>query len=148
MGANYLYSQYESYPLAPSYAFLPTGQFKAIGSADAAGKGLVQAPRYGVQATATYTLHTGVGTFDTTGNVNYQAKQFADPQNKFAIPGRTLVSLTEQWTSSDERTYVTLWVKNLTDQQYDLSYSLLDGVGFASNPGAPRTYGFTVGHKF
>ena len=146
--ANYLDSHYKSYPLAPNYDFLPSGEFAAVGTVDAEGKELVGAPPFGVQASATYTLHTGIGTFDTTANINYQRRQYADPQNEFAIPSRTLIGLTEQWTSTNERTTVTLWVKNLTDEVYDVSFSLLTPVGLVGNPGAPRTFGVTIGQKF
>ena len=148
LSVNYLDPKYLSYPLAVDYAFLPTGEFAAVGSQDAAGKQLVQAPKYGVLGSVTYALPTGVGTFDTTGTVNYQSLQYADPQNKIEIPGRTLLNLTEQWTSNDGSTYASVWGKNLTNKVYDVSLSMLTPVGVVANPGAPRTYGFTVGHKF
>ena len=146
--ANYLDSHYKSYPLAPNYDFLASGEFAAVGNRDAAGNDLVGAPRFGLQASATYTLRTSIGTFDTTGNVNYQRRQYADPQNEIVIPGRTLVGLTEQWTSNDGNTSITAWVKNLTNKVYDVSLSLLTPAGLVGNPGAPRTYGVTIGHKF
>lgn len=146
--ANYLDPKYLSYPLAVDYDFLPSGEFAAVGSRDARGKQLVLAPEYGVQASLTYSLQTGIGTFDTTGTLNYQARMFADAQNEFEIPERTLLGLTEQWTSSDGNTYVTVWGKNLTDEVYDVSFSLLTPVGLVGNVGAPRTYGITVGRRF
>lgn len=148
VSANYLYSRYRSYPLAPDYVFLPSGEFAAIGTRDAAGKNLVNAPEFGLQASATYTLRTDIGTFDTTANVNYQSKFYSDAQNNFPIPRRTLIGLTEQWTSNDGNTTVTAWVKNLTNRVYNVAYSLLTPVGLVGNPGAPRTYGITLGRKF
>lgn len=153
VSANILDSEYLSYPLAPFYQFVTVGPpgtrgFKALGSRDAAGNELVNAPPFGLQASATYTLRTSIGTFDTTGTVNYQSHIQTDPQNNFPIPRRTLVNLTEQWTSNDGDTTVTAWVKNLTNKVYNVSYSLLDPVGLVGNPGAPRTYGVTIGRKF
>lgn len=159
--ANYLESEYKSYPLAPNYVFLPSGEFAVAGTPastgalvpgtptrDATGNELVGAPPFGMQASATYTLRTGIGTFDTTGNLNWQKRQFADPQNTIAIPARTLISLTEQWTSNDGNTTITAWAKNLTNKIYDVSLSLLTPAGLVGNPGAPRTYGVTIGQKF
>ena len=146
--ANYLDTKYRSYPLAPNYDYIAGGNFRAVGALDARGKQLVGAPKFGLQGSATYTLDTSIGTFDTTANVNYQTKQYSDPQNEFPIPGRTLIGVTEQWKSPDEKTTVTLWVKNLTNKKYDLSFSLLENVGLIGNPGAPRTYGITLGRKF
>ena len=148
LSANYLDPKYLSYPLAVDYDFLPSGEFAAVGSRDAQGKQLVQAPEYGVQASVTYALRTKIGTFDTTGTLNYQSRMYADAQNELEIPERTLLGLTEQWTSSDGSTYVSVWGKNLTDEEYDVSLSLLTPVGPIGNPGAPRTYGVTVGRKF
>ena len=148
LSGNYLDGEYDSYPLAPNYVFLPSGEFAAVGARDAAGNRLVQAPKFGVQASATYTLQSSFGDFDSTVNVNYQSKQYADPQNNYPIRGRTLIGLTEQWTSLDGNTTVTAWVKNLTNKHYDLSFSLLKPVGLVGNPAAPRTFGVTVGRKF
>ena len=76
------------------------------------GKQLVQAPEYGVQASVTYTLQNGNRhvRYDR-GHVNYQSLMYADAQNEFEIPERTLLGLTEQWTSNDGNTYVTVWGK-------------------------------------
>ena len=147
-GANYLDTKYLSYPLAPNYDYLPSGEFQPVGARDAKGKRIVMAPKFGFLASATYTLETSVGVFDTTVNVNYQTKQNSDPQNEYPIRGRTLLGLTEQWRSADDKTSVTGWVKNLTNEKYDLSYSLLATVGLVANPAAPRTYGVTIGRRF
>ena len=147
-GANYLDTEYRSYPLAPNYDYQADGRFVPVGARDAKGRHLVAAPKFGLQASGTYTLETSVGIFDTTVNVNYQTKQYSDPQNEYPIRGRTLISFTEQWKSADDKTTVTAWVKNLTDKEYDLSYSLLADVGLVANPGAPRTYGVTIGRRF
>lgn len=148
ISGNYLDSSYRSYPLAPDYDILADGNFIAAGAVDAKGNRLVSAPKFGAQASATYTIETQIGTFDTTASFNYQSKQYIDPQNEYFIPKRTLVNLTEQWRSADEKSSVTLWAKNLTNRHYDVSVSLLTGVGLVGNPGAPRTYGVTLGRKF
>ncbi|HJS52716.1 MAG TPA: TonB-dependent receptor [Pyrinomonadaceae bacterium] len=146
--ANYLDAKYLSYPLAPNYSILPNGAFVAVGAQEAKGNDIVGAPDFGLQASATHTLQTSVGSFDSTVNVNYQAKQYSDPQNKFILPGRTLIGFSERWTSGDEKTSITLWVKNLTNRKYDASITILEPVGAFGNPGAPRTYGITIGRKF
>lgn len=145
---TYLDSKYLSYPLAPNYTRLSTGELAILGTQDAAGNQLVNAPELGVQGTITYTIRTAIGTFDSTANLTYQSKYYSDAQNRFPVPERMLVGLNEQWTSKDGATTVTAWVKNLTNKKYETSYSLNSPVGLAANPGAPRTYGLTVGHKF
>ena len=146
--ANYLDTEYTSYPKAPNDIFLPNGALIDAGAKDAKGKRLVQSPKFGLQASATYNLHTSIGTFGTTANVNYQGKVYVDPQNHFPLPKRTLIGLTEQWTSNDENTYVTAWVKNLTDEKYNAASGVLSPQGLLGVPGAPRTYGISIGRKF
>ena len=146
--ANVLDAEYKSYPEAANYDILPNGAFVAVGARDAKGKKVVNAPDFDLQASATHTLDTSIGSFNTTISANYQSKQFSDPQNEFPIKKRTLLNLSEQWTSNDEKTTVTLWAKNLTDEVYDLSYTLLAPTGPLGNPGAPRTFGVTLGQKF
>lgn len=146
--ANYLDAKYESYPLAPDYIFQPSGELVSNGARDAAGKRLVQSPKFGLQASATYTMRTAIGAFDTTANVNYQDKVYIDPQNTVTLPERTLIGLTEQWTSNDENTYVTAWAKNLTNKEYNATGNFLVPIGVFGTPAAPRTYGVSVGRKF
>lgn len=148
LSANYLDTNYKSYPLAPLAQVQPNGDLVYVGARDAKGKRLVQAPKYGLQASASYRLRTGIGTFDTTGNLNYQSRMFADPQNAFPVRARTLLSVTERWSSNDERTSITAWVKNLTNRYYDVAVTLQEHVGLVGLPGAPRTYGVTLGRRF
>lgn len=148
LGGTYLDSVYNSYPLAPDYVLFPNGAVLAVGAKDAKGKKLVLTPELSVQFSATYTLRTRIGTFDTTADLNYQSKTYNDPQNAFEIPSRTLLGLTERWMSSDEKTRVLLWVKNLTNKVYETSFGIVTPMGVLSQPGAPRSYGFTVGRRF
>lgn len=146
---NYLDTKYLSYVQAPFYSYGPTGEFiRANDPVDARGNRLVQAPKFSLQATATYTLQTSVGTFDTTGNIHRQTTMYADPQNDFPIPARTLINLSEKWTSNDESSSIMLWIKNLTNKDYDVSQTLVAPVGLAGTPGAPRTYGVTLSQRF
>lgn len=148
LSGNYLDTQYDSYPSAPDFVFAPNGRLEAAGSRDASGNEIVNAPKFGLQASATHTLTTEIGFFETTVNVNYQDEFYSDPQNYFPIAERTLVGVNERWISMDGDTSITLWVKNLTDEEYDLSYSLLAGPGLVNKPGAPRTYGITLSRHF
>lgn len=146
--ATYLDSKYLSYQDAVLFQTFPNGAFAATGGVDAAGKELINAPKWGLQAAATYTVKTDIGSFATSGDVNYQSKIYSDPFNQIPIPSRTLVGLNEEWTSIDGRLTVQAWVKNLTNHIYDTAYALLTPVGPLGNRGAPRTFGVTIGAKF
>jgi iron complex outermembrane receptor protein len=148
LSTNYIDSKYLSYPLAPNGVIQPNGELVYLGALNAEGNRLVLAPKYGVQATASYRLRTSIGTFDTTGNMNYQSRMFADPQNRFPVRARTLLGITEQWTSNDGRMTATAWVKNLTNKRYDVAVTLQEHVGLVGLPGSPRTYGLTLGYRY
>ena len=126
---NYLDGQYTSYPLAPDCDAQPNGSIIAVGARDAAGRRIVQAPRLGLLAAATYTLDTPIGTFGSTANVSYQSRFFNDPQNDFPVPGRTLIDLNEQWTANDEMTRLSIWVRNLTNKAWNTSIANRDAGG-------------------
>ena len=147
VNGTYLDSSYKSYPNAPSYTILPTGELVA-GSIDATGKRVTLAPKTSLQVSALYTLRTSFGSFDSTATLNHRSKIFADPNNDFPIPGRTLIGLNERWTSNDGNTNVTLWVQNLTDKKWNSSTALLTPNGNIGRPAAPRTFGITVGQTF
>lgn len=148
VSGNYLDTRYKSYPLAPIYIRRTNNQLAASGPDDAVGNDLVQAPRYSVQATLSHRLRTGIGSFDSTASLNYRAHIYNEPQNQFPIAARTLVDLSERWTSNDERTTVTAWVKNLTNKEYDVSLTVVAPAGLTAIPGAPRTFGVTFGQRF
>ena len=147
VNGTYLDTKYSSYPNAPFYSLLPSGELVAS-SIDATDKRVTLAPEFSLQVSALYTLRTEIGSFDTSANLNYRSKIYADPHNDFVIPGRTLIGLNERWTANGGNTNITLWVQNLTDKKWNSSTALLTPNGNIGRPAAPRTYGVTVGQKF
>ncbi len=77
---------------------------------------------------ATYTLHnTSVGNFTANVNYAYTAKQQTYPESTdpawksdgaYELPGYSVVNGRVQWTSTDRRNVVTLFVNNLLDRDY------------------------------
>ena len=147
VNGTYIDSNYKSYPAAPSYPMAPDGSISSS-PVDASGKKVTLSPEFSLQAAIVYTYRASVGSFDSSATLNYRSKMYVDPNNDYLLPGRTLVGLSERWTSNDGNTNVTLWVQNLTDEEWDTSAGLLTPNGDAGRPAAPRTYGITVGRKF
>lgn len=145
--STYLDAKYTSYPNAPRYILQPAGNV-TTSSVDAAGKKISRAPAFSMNASATYSLDTEIGTFDSTVNVNNRSKTYSDPFNEFVTKGRTLLNLSERWTSRDGQTTLNLWVQNLTNKKRDELTSIADGTGEIPVVGAPRTYGITLGRTF
>lgn len=148
LSGTYLDPKYRSYPLAPNYIMQPNGSVTAVGSLDAAGKQVVNAPTITYTGLISHVLKTNVGDFTTTANVNYRGKTYADPVNRFKIPTRYVLDVTERWTSADENLFVSLWAKNLLNKYYDYAINILTPIGLVGNPAPPRTYGMTAGFKF
>jgi iron complex outermembrane receptor protein len=146
-GMEYLHATFTRYPGAPLYSTGPLGELDTR-AGDASGKFVPNAPRFSSTARATYRAATVVGTFDSTMAVSYVSFWYADPSNFYREPSHVVVNATEKWTSADEHSFLSLWVKNLGNTYYDLGINMLAPVGPVGNPGAPRTYGVTVGHHF
>ena len=148
VSGTYLDAKYKSYALAPNVVRRPNGSIATEGSRDAAGRTMANTPELSYTTSATHVLPTSAGTLTTSANVNYRGKTFVDPQNRFKLPTRYVVNVTERWTSPDDTLFLTLWVKNLFDKHYDYAATVLSPAGIVGGPAAPRTYGISAGYKF
>jgi iron complex outermembrane receptor protein len=147
MSMEYLHAIYTSYDNAPSYSLAPNGaMLEAPGNAS--GKYIPNAPPFSANFRVSYDLHTAIGVVDSTVAVAYMSYWYADPSNFYQEPSHSLINASETWTSLDGRNHVTLWGKNLGNTFYDLGVSMLAPVGPDGNPGAPRTFGISIGHHF
>ncbi|MDX3910317.1 MAG: TonB-dependent receptor [Sphingobium sp.] len=148
VSGTYLDTKYKSYPLAPNYVLQSNGSIIAVSNLEAAGNRITNAPELSYTASISHVLETGIGEFTTSANVNYRGETYADPINRFELPKRYLVNVTERWTSSDEHVFASLWIKNLFDKRYDYAITVLTPPGLVGLTAPPRTYGFTAGFKF
>ncbi len=144
----YLDAKYTRYPLAPNYVRQPNGSIIAVGNLDAAGRRIVNAPKWSWTATAVHVLPTSIGEFATSAALNYRGTAYIDPVNNFELPSRHVLNVSERWTSQDERYFVSLWVENLLDERYDYGINILTPAGLVGNTAPPRTYGLTLGFQY
>ncbi|HKY81236.1 MAG TPA: TonB-dependent receptor [Sphingobium sp.] len=148
LSGTYLDTKYKSYPLAPNYVPQANGSIIAVGNLDAAGNIITNTPEWSYTVSASHVLETSIGDFTTSANLNYRGKTYVDPANRFKLPTRYLLNVTERWTSSDDKLFASLWVKNVLDKQYDYAINILTPVGLVGNPAPPRTYGMSLGFNF
>lgn len=141
---EFLDAVFTSYPNAPIYTPIPNGPL-LVAPGDASGNRMPNAPRFSANLSANYALPSGVGKFATTATLAYNGVWYADPSNNFKEPSYYLLNMSETWTSPDGRYNIELWSKNLTNREYDSSINVLSPVGYAGNPGAPRTFGIRFG---
>jgi len=118
---------------------------------DFTGNQLRQAPRTSGSAYLRYTLETSTGTWSAKTSFRYQGEAFFDPDNIeiSSTPKYRVWDARFGWSSSDERWDVSLWGKNLMEEEYRTqAYSTGGGTRAFYNPGAPRTFGLTAAYSF
>ncbi|GLS99078.1 TonB-dependent receptor [Sphingobium jiangsuense] len=147
LSAEYLDPKYESYPDGPMYSYAPIGAL-ILSSGDAKGYSTPNAPHFSFNASVNYAILSDIGRFNASASLNYRGDTYGDSFERFKLKNRYLANASLKWTSLDDKTSVTLWGKNLFNEIYDEAYSMLDPVGPAGTPGAPRTYGVTIGRNF
>lgn len=148
LSGTYLDAKYISYVRAPNYTPQPDGSITANSNLDAAGRMIAKTPKISYTANISHVLETAVGDFTTTANLNYRGKSYIDPNNRFPLPTRYVLGVSEKWTSLDKHLFATLWVKNLLDKRYDYSADLVTPIGIVGQPAPPRTYGASIGFEF
>ena len=74
----------------------------------------------------------------------YQGKSFREPDNSITVqPAFELLDASLGYRSSNNKWEVSLWSKNLLDEEYIAHLYVLGGNDYALF-GTPRTYGVTV----
>ncbi|HKX79040.1 MAG TPA: TonB-dependent receptor [Novosphingobium sp.] len=148
LSGTFLDSKYKSYPLAPDYVPQPNGSIIAGGNVDAKGNTITNAPKISYTASISHVLSTSIGEFTTSANLNYRGKTWVDPANRFKLPTRYLLNVTERWTDPTNHYFISIWAKNLLDKHYDYAINILTPAGLVGNVAPPRTYGASVGFEF
>jgi iron complex outermembrane receptor protein len=147
VGFEFLDSKFSDYKNAPIYSTAPNQALISL-PGNASGDYTANAPRLSGNVRANYKIQSRVGDFDTAAAYSYVGAWYADPGNYWRVSSHYLLNLAETWTSRDTRNHVTLWGKNLNNADYDQGVNMLTPVGPVGNPGAPRTFGISLGHHF
>ncbi len=117
------------------------------GTIDASNKTLIGAPRGKGDVSLTYALPTPRGDFEFQIGYSFTGKQRADyADDRIRLEQYSLIDARVGWTSVDGRWDVSLWGKNLADEDY-IADQYIIGPGGIGVWGPPRTCGVTVGWK-
>jgi iron complex outermembrane receptor protein len=145
-GASFLHAKYSSFPSAPCSVPRPGGG-NIVVACDASGKDMIRAPRVTLNALAEYTVP--VGSASITASVNYYHNDgfFAEASNRLHQPHYDLVNGQIACRDAADQWEARLWVRNAFNRQYSTFIST-GTIGDTDSPGAPRTYGVTVSHRF
>lgn len=124
---------------------------------DLSGNELISAPKYNLSFSFDYDLLvTEQGYLSVNGNANYQDDQWYSAYNDdigYEFTSQEAYWLYNgriAWHASNDSYSISVWGKNLTNEEYD-SYAINLQSGFGYDyylPGAPRTYGADFTYRF
>ena len=139
----YTDGEYRDYENAGSYG-LGVGPLLTI---DASGNDTVRTPDLSGSLTLDYRMPISTGTLLSSLTVAQNGKFYWAADNERKEDAYTLVNASVRWLSSEEKYSVTVWGKNLTDEEYRSMLSE-SSYGDLTRQGDPRTYGVTLGVSF
>ena len=117
---------------------------------DLSGLNVPFSPEWKWGASVTYDQELPVGNLSYNVNVNHQDENefsvFNSPLTQFSE--RTLWDANVTYRSADQRYYLTLWGKNLTDERYRTAANSVAGLWNFTMYGRPRSYGMEFGASF
>lgn len=138
----------ENFQISGNHAYLDTeADDFIINGNDLSGTHLRQAPRNSSSLLLNYNKMTDNGEWDFRLEYSHTDRQITDYlDQRTAIDEVELFGGRIGWTSPDEQWEVSLWGKNLKDDDY-IAHSYTVGPGIIGTWGAPRTYGLTVNYS-
>jgi iron complex outermembrane receptor protein len=146
-GASALHGRYGAFPSAFLSQPIPGGGNDITVGPLPSGQKLQNTPDYTISLGGSYAIPSAIGKFTLNADYYYNAGYFADPQNRLAQPGYSLVNASINWASPDQKYYVRLIGKNLTNTIYAAQLSAT-APGDQRQPADPRTVMGTIGVRF
>lgn len=120
-------------------------------AADFSGNRLPDAPKWNVTGLIQYDLPTGLGIFRAQSDFFWNSRQFFSAANDPALSQNAygVVNARLAWTSNDQNYQVSVWVKNIADEEYFTFGTSLKTFGWnIMGVGDPRTIGVTLRMNF
>ena len=151
-GGNLMHSEFTSYPQAGFFTILPAsaggGTVRTVGSAK--GNRIPFAPDFTFNVGANYVAPVAGGEARFNVNYAYSSKFYSTPSNDLSLRSRGLLDASLEYEFQGGQWTAGIWARNITAEKYYVSASFGPNPGGTvfGAPGAPRTYGATVGFKF
>lgn len=114
---------------------------------DASGNQLQNTPKLTASLGGNLEIPTSVGEFTLAGNVYYNDGFVGTADERIFQESYTTVDGSLTWRPTDDRFYVRVWGKNLSDAYYRTQIGATNS-GDNGTPGVPRTFGITVGFDY
>lgn len=113
---------------------------------DDTGHRFANAPARSFTLGAVYTIPTSIGSVALAANDVYKSRSFWDPSNRLSQAPYHLVNASVTLTTLKRNLDLQLFVRNLTRTRYFVLAS--ESTDDVYTPGAPRTYGLTLGYHY
>ena len=151
-GFEFLDAKYTSFPGGSCSALRPIGGAVLGGAAtvpcDLSGRDLINSPKWSYTLGFVYNIDVPYGSLSLAANDSYKSGYtFSSDGNPYQKAYHN-TSASMVWRSPDERYDVQLFGKNLGGTYYYATALGPAGGDYVYSPGAPRTYGITVGYHF
>ena len=143
---GYVHGRYRDFPDAPFFTPNSAGG-ATLSTINARGNETVHTPEITLTLAANYEWQTDIGQINLGGSYSYNDGFYWYPDNVTRQPSYSLISASLGWRSTNDRFGLTLWGRNLADEQY-FSFVSEANLGFAGSPAAPRTYGMTFNVRY
>ncbi len=160
-GVSWLHARYKSYPGSAGVLPVPIPQTTfftwTVLPQDLSGREMPRSPKLSLTGGFNYTIDAGsTGSFDLSGSASYKSsynpnRSTYDPATGaylYRQKGYALVNAGVTWHSPDEMFEVSVYGRNLFDQQYKAVYDAFSTFGKYRYFGEPTTYGVSVGVNF
>jgi iron complex outermembrane recepter protein len=146
---EWLHARFTSFAASPSFPVLTAFPYGECNScvADATGHQLPATPEFTINVSPDYDFPLSFGDLDLSFSVYYNSGWYASPDNRLRQSSYESISARSRWTSPDKRFQVSLWGKNLANEQI-ASNLLSDVAGDTESLAPPRTYGLTAQYSF
>jgi iron complex outermembrane recepter protein len=147
-GLAYLDSEYTDFAgcviNTPSGSVAPTGTPGNIRTdGDCSGNDLVRSPELTYNIGLVFDMPTDSGIYGASIMAAYNDGFFWEPDNLHAEADYTVVNAELSWLTSDEKFGITLWGKNITDEEYSV-YTTAASSGTVGAGAPPATFGITL----
>jgi iron complex outermembrane receptor protein len=146
-GVSELHSEYRDFNNVPSYDS-SSGLGVPILGLSGSGNQLLRTPDLTGNLSLDYKRPVSFGTLGVNTTLYHTSTFFFEPDNRLHQPTYNLVNGQMSWTSLSDRYTVRLWSKNMFNRQYSVQKISGANAPDVGSPGAPRTYGVSVGVKF
>ena len=113
---------------------------------DNTGKNFANAPHLSYSLGATYTFDTAIGSITLAANDAYKSRTFWDANNRLFQGAYHLLNAAVTWRDPSRMFDAQLFVRNLTKTRYFVLGS--EALNDVYSPGAPRTFGVTLGFHY